>query len=125
MMHNVQGDPDSFTDEVDHLYKQPQIDDGNYKAMLAMMRMVPDSPDHPESAKMRFVEDYVNTLNIPAELVWGMKDPILAQGLGVMQQQFPDAAVTQTQAGHFLQEEVPDVIAGAIMRVLEQVQTSP
>ena len=39
-----------------------------------------------------------------------------------MQRMFPATQVTETQAGHFLQEEVPDVIAAAVMRVVDAVQ---
>jgi len=39
-----------------------------------------------------------------------------------MQEHFPNARTTETEAGHFLQEEVPDVIAEAVLRVLDQVQ---
>jgi haloalkane dehalogenase len=41
-----------------------------------------------------------------------------------MKQNFPDAPVTETQGGHFLQEEVPVQIAAALMRVVDQVQAS-
>lgn len=51
-----------------------------------------------------------------------MNDPILARGLPVMQSLFPAAPVTETEAGHFLQEEVPDVIAAAVMRIVDAVQ---
>ena len=34
-----------------------------------------------------------------------------------MKANFPDAPVTETAAGHFLQEEVPQEIAEAIQRV--------
>jgi haloalkane dehalogenase len=39
-----------------------------------------------------------------------------------MEENFPKAPVTQTDAGHFLQEEVPDEIAQALIRVLSQVK---
>ena len=32
------------------------------------------------------------------------------------------APVTETEAGHFLQEEVPEIIAEAVMRVIDIVQ---
>ena len=51
-----------------------------------------------------------------------MNDPILARGLPVMQSLFPATPVTETEAGHYLQEEVPDVIAAAIMRIVDAVQ---
>jgi haloalkane dehalogenase len=51
-----------------------------------------------------------------------MNDPILGKSLERMQGFFPNAPVTRTQAGHFLQEEVPDEIAQAIIRVVDEVQ---
>ena len=86
-----------------------------------MMRMVPDGPDHPRGA-MRRVEAYVKTLDVPAEIVWGMNDPILSRALPIMQGNFPKARITETEGGHFLQEEVPEEIAAAIWRVVAQAQ---
>ena len=67
------------------------------------------------------IEKYVNTLEIPAEIVWGMNDPILGKALPSMQQNFPNAPVTETSAGHFLQEEVATEIADALIRVIKRV----
>ena len=117
----IQGDPASMPPEVIELYSQPVQDDGNGKAPLALMRMVPTGPDHPSAEQMREIEAYVAGLDIPAALVWGMEDPILAQGLEPMKAAFPNAPVTETEAGHFLQEEVPAEIAAAIEIVHAQL----
>ena len=119
---NVQGDPESWTPEVAELYGKPLYDNGNTKAPLAMMRMVTDGPSHPSTPSMIKIENYVKTLDIPVEIVWGMSDPILGKALPRMEENFPKAPVTQTDAGHFLQEEVPDEIAQALIRVLSQVK---
>jgi pimeloyl-ACP methyl ester carboxylesterase len=121
-MHRLQGDPDQFPADVANLYGKPVLESGNAKAPLAMMRMVPDGPDHPSTPAMRTIVNYVGGLDIPAEIVWGMRDPILALGLPAMKQFFPEAPVTETQGGHFLQEEVPVEIAAAVLRVVDQVQ---
>jgi len=123
-MHRTQGDPDQLTADVANLYGKPVLESGNAKAPLAMMRMVPDGPDHPSAPAMRMIKSYVQGLDIPAEIVWGMRDPILGRGLPAMKQFFPEAPVTETQGGHFLQEEVPVEIASALLRVIDQVQTS-
>lgn len=122
-LHRLQGDPDSLMGDVADLYRRPVLDSGNAKAPLAMMRMVPDGPDHPSVAAMQVIEAYVDGLDIPAEIVWGVNDPVLGQALPQMQLNFPDAPLTETEAGHFLQEEVPAEIAAALLRVLDQVQS--
>ena len=48
----------------------------------------------------------------------------MALGLPAMKKFFPEAPVTETQGGHFLQEEVPVEIASALLRVVDQVQAS-
>lgn len=121
----VQGDPSSMPADVLTLYGRPLEEAGNVKAPLALMRMVPDGPDHPSAAGMRIIEAYVQGLDIPVEIVWGMKDPILGPGLSVMKQNFPGAPVLETDAGHFLQEEVPGDIAAAILRVVSQAWSAP
>jgi len=118
----MQGDPDSLPADLLELYGRPVLESGNAKAPLAMMRMVTDGPEHRSAAAMRVIEGYVQGLEIPAEIVWGMNDPILAKALPLMKQNFPDAPVTETQGGHFLQEEVPDEIAAALLRVMDQLQ---
>jgi haloalkane dehalogenase len=118
----MQGDPDSLPADVVELYGRPVVESGNDKAPLAMMRMVTDGPDHPSTPAMRVIEGYVQGLDIPAEIVWGMNDPILAKGLPFMKRNFPDAPVTETEGGHFLQEEVPVEIAAALLRVIDQVR---
>ena len=123
-LKSVQGNPDSWTSEVAELYGRPVYESGNSKAPLAMMRMVPDGPNHPSASSMRRIEEYVNTLEIPAEIVWGENDPILGRALPIMQQNFPNARLTKTTAGHFLQEEVPSEIAQALIRVIEEITDS-
>ena len=123
-LKSVQGNPDSWTTEVAELYGRPVYESGNSKAPLAMMRMVPDGPNHQSAPSMRRIEEYVNTLEIPAEIVWGENDPILGRALPIMQQNFPNARLTKTTAGHFLQEEVPNEIAEALIRVIEEVTDS-
>jgi haloalkane dehalogenase len=120
----VQNDPSTMPPDVVDLYARPVRESGNVKAPLAQMRMVPDGPDHPSSEQLRFIGTYVQGLDIPAEIVWGVNDPILGKGLETMVKNFPDAPVTKTNAGHFLQEEVPDEIAAALMRLVDQVQAS-
>ncbi|MBX9662092.1 alpha/beta fold hydrolase [Novosphingobium sp.] len=121
-LHRPQHDPASMPQAVKDLYARPVRESGNHKAPLAMMRMVPDGPDHPSTPVMRELVPYVRSLDVPVEIVWGTNDPILGHAVPAMLENFPQAPVTETPAGHFLQEEVPEVIAEAVLRVLGAVR---
>ncbi len=86
-------------------------------APLALARMVPDSPDHPSVPWLQRTQALAEAFKGPAALVWGTRDPILGRLHRRTARALPQAGVTLTEAGHFLQEEVPDQIAQAIRRV--------
>ena len=68
---------------------------------------------------MKQVAETARAWDGPAEIVWGARDPVLGRALKRVQQTLPHARVTLTEGGHFLQEEVPDRIAEAIVRVVD------
>ena len=82
-----------------------------------MARMVPDAPGHPSVPGLRAAEAWIRAFPGPVELVWGRRDPLLGKALHRHAEQLPRARVTETDAGHFLQEEVPDIIARSIRRL--------
>jgi len=86
-----------------------------------MARMVPDDMTHPSVASLRKCQALAESFEGPAEIVWGDKDPILGRLLKRVSELLPHANVTQTRAGHFLQEEVPEEIAAAILKVVAQM----
>jgi haloalkane dehalogenase len=53
----------------------------------------------------------------PAAIVWGDRDPVLGRVRSWVEKLLPEAPVTRTEAGHFLQEEVPGELAAAIRSV--------
>jgi haloalkane dehalogenase len=57
------------------------------------------------------------SVKVPISIVWGTKDPILGRVINHLERMRPDAKITRTQAGHFLQEEVPEQLADAILDV--------
>ncbi|MEO9468703.1 alpha/beta fold hydrolase [Parasphingorhabdus sp.] len=119
---SFQADPASMPEDVIRLYEKPVRDSGNAKGILAMMRMSANGPDHPSSKQYRELEEYYQGRDFPTEIVWGMQDSILVKRLSNMKKNFPNAAVTETQGGHFLQEETPEEIAAAVQRVHARIQ---
>jgi haloalkane dehalogenase len=118
LLDRVQGDRSSIQGEVARAYRYPLRGLSRNAAPLALARMVPDSQTHPTIAALRVCQQLVEQFRGPAALVWGERDPILGRVIGWMEQLLPQAQVTRTQAGHFLQEEVPEEIARAIRGVV-------
>lgn len=120
-----QGDRSSIRGDVARAYRWPLARRADRAAPLALARMVPDSPDrHPSIAGMQRVDELFRTAQVPIALVWGKKDPILGRVINHLERLRPDATVTRTGAGHFLQEEVPRELADAIEDVVGRADWS-
>ena len=117
MMARVQGDPASIGPAQRRAYLYPLARLADRAAPLALARMVPDSLEHPTVAALAPGEAWAAGFAGPVRLVWGTRDPIMGPALRGMRKLFPGAPVVETQAGHFLQEEVPEVLAEAIVAV--------
>ena len=118
----AQGNRRSLLGKAGRAYRYPLRHLRDRIAPLALARMVPDSNEHPTIAALQECEQFVRSYQEPAAIVWGARDPVLGRALGRVEALFPQAPVTRTQAGHFLQEEVPDEIAAAIRMVAAQIE---
>lgn len=117
MLHRVQRDRSSLAGRRSRPYRWPL---GSWKdrvAPLALARMVPNRPDHPSLGELARGEAWLRSFTGPVTLVWGEQDPILGRALARHQRQLPRAKVVHTNAGHFLQEEVPEVLAAEIQEM--------
>ncbi|MDH3588090.1 MAG: alpha/beta fold hydrolase [Gammaproteobacteria bacterium] len=118
VLHKVQGDPESIGRKEKRAYRFPLRNRADRVAPLALARMVPLNLEHPTVTSLGDADAWARQFRGPVRLVWGMKDPILGRSLKKMKELFPAAPVTETDAGHFLQEEVPMVLAEAILKVI-------
>ena len=107
---NIQGDDA-------RAYKYPLRSWRDRGAVLAMAREVPDSLEHRSVPLLERCQAFVESFDGPAAIVWGDRDPVLGRLKNRTARLVPQASVTSTEAGHFLQEQVPVEIAAAIRRV--------
>ena len=113
----AQGDKRSIRGETAKAYRYPLRTLKLNVAPLALARMVPDKPGHPTIPALERCYDFVSRFKGPAAIVWGDRDPVLGSVRSHVERTLPQASVTRTQAGHFLQEEVPEEIAAAVRQV--------
>jgi pimeloyl-ACP methyl ester carboxylesterase len=113
----AQGDRKSISGDVSRAYRWPLRRFKDRIAPLALARMVPNDEEHPSIGPLRRNEAFVQSFKGPAAIVWGERDPILGRLRHRAEKLLPQARVTSTNAGHFLQEEVPNDIADAIRHV--------
>jgi haloalkane dehalogenase len=120
-MRLVQGDRASIRGRVSRAYVWPLRRLRDRTAPLALARMVPDSQQHWSIAPLRECEAVVTGFRGPAAIVWGDRDPVLGRVRTRCEALLPQAVVTRTKAGHFLQEEVPAEIADAVRGVARRI----
>jgi len=76
---------------------------------------IPFSPNHPSAAALEDIADGVQTLDVPALLLWGPRDPVFGERyLADLRERLPHAALHRYEgASHLVQEDAP-AYAGAI-----------
>lgn len=79
--------------------------------------MVPNDMNHPSIPLLEESGSAALGFDGPTAIVWGDRDPVLGRLRRRVTRQLPHAEVTVTDAGHFLQEELPGEIAAAIRSV--------
>ncbi len=79
--------------------------------------MVPDSMKHPSIEPLGVAQRFFEEFDGPIAGVWGEEDPILGGVVRWVEKLRPDIRMVNTNAGHFLQEEVPRPIADAVRYV--------
>jgi cis-3-alkyl-4-acyloxetan-2-one decarboxylase len=112
----AQHDRSSISGDVRDSYVYPLRELGN-GAATDFARMVPDTMQHPSVPVLEEVSRIAEAFDGPAAIVWGENDPVLGRLLRRVSRTLPQAEVTSTAAGHFLQEEVPTEIADAVRKV--------
>ena len=118
----AQGDRRSLGGEVARAYRWPLRHLRDRVAPLALARMVPDDERHPSMEPLQRCLDFVDGFGGPVALVWGDRDPVLGRVRSFVERRLPAAPMTRTQAGHFLQEEVPDALADAVRDVTRRAR---
>jgi len=117
----AQGDKRSIPYVAQRAYRYPlrnRLDNG---APLALARMVPDDAHHVSIQPLQECQEVFDAFDGPCHVVWGDNDPVLGGVRTHIERLKPTAKVTRTNAGHFLQEEVPQTIADAILDVDAQL----
>jgi pimeloyl-ACP methyl ester carboxylesterase len=116
-LHLAQGDKSTIRGDVARAYRYPFRHIRDRVAPLATARMAVDRMGHPSIPALEECADFVRGFEGPKSIVWGRRDPIIARALKRTKALLGDPPLTETQAGHFLQEEVPEEIAAAVLDV--------
>lgn len=121
VLHLAQGDRSSIRGNVARAYRYPLRRIRDRVAPLATARMAVDRVGHPSIPALEECAAFVSRFDGPKAMVWGRRDPVLARALKRTRALLGDPPVTETEAGHFLQEEVPDEIGAAVQDVNERL----
>jgi cis-3-alkyl-4-acyloxetan-2-one decarboxylase len=110
-------DPDPVMMEA---YRAPFPDYWSRAGTLAFQRDIPLTERDRSAPLMASIYERLPRLDVPALLVWGMRDPVFQPVfLDQWRELFPHAEVTELEdASHFVVEDRPDAVTDAIERFL-------
>jgi haloalkane dehalogenase len=97
-------------------YRAPFPDYWSRAGMLAFQREIPLTERDRSAPLMASIHERLPNLDVPVLLVWGMRDPVFQPVfLEQWQELFPRAtSVELAEASHFLVEDDPEGVTGAI-----------
>ena len=116
-LSRVQADPRSIGSFERRAYRWPFRRLVDRAGPLALARMVPHRDGHPSVPALDEIGAWALSWRGPTSLVWGRRDPLLARALRRHREAWPQAVVREVEAGHFLQEEVPEVFVEEMGRL--------
>jgi len=111
------GTANGLSDEVRAAYDDCFPTPESKAGALAFPELVPAEPEHPNTEPMNHVREALRSWHKPALVVWGAEDRVLPLAVAHMfVDLLPNAEgpVEIAGASHFLQEDRPDEVAGAI-----------
>jgi cis-3-alkyl-4-acyloxetan-2-one decarboxylase len=101
-------------------YRAPFPDYWSRVGTLAFQRDIPLTERDRSAPLMASIHERLPELSIPVLLVWGMRDPVFQPVfLDQWRELFPTAEIAELEdASHFVVEDRPDAVIGAIERFL-------
>lgn len=109
-------------------YTDPYPTWASRRAHLASVRQIPITRRHPTWRLLMEIGAGLEGWDVPTQLVWGMKDPVFAPWfLEEFERRLPNHApsLRLPDASHFLQEDAPEPIAGAIRAFMHKTRVEP
>lgn len=108
--------------EVMEGYRHPFPTPASRIGVVQAPRMIPDGPDHPSHATMQRTASGLRSLDVPAMVAWGSKDPVFGKGAAWrFSQELPHhpQPLFLDGAGHWPQEDVPELLVPRVAAMVK------
>jgi haloalkane dehalogenase len=119
VLKKFEGIPGSYSKDDLKIYKYPLKKFKNNAGPLALARMVPNNMNHPSVPIEKEVEEFLHSYKGPAEIVWGVNDPVMWKLRRRTERLIPQAKTIKTDAGHFVQQESPEKVVESIKKIFK------
>lgn len=119
VLKKFEGIPGSYSKEDLKIYKYPLRKFKDNVGPLALARMVPNNMKHSSVPIEKEVEEFLKSYEGPAEIVWGVNDPVMWKLRRRTERLLPQAKTVKTDAGHFVQQESSEEVVESIKKIFK------